>query len=62
MLNFQLGDWLRIFLSVKNANFENAINLIPTWNLTNQIIFDYLNDKFDTPIEKTKASLFSIHH
>ena len=29
--------------------------------MTNQIIFDYLNDKFDTPIAKVNASLSSIH-
>ena len=31
--------------------FQNALHLVPTWNMTDEIIFNYL-DSFDTPIMK----------
>ena len=31
--------------------FQNALHLVPTWNMTDEIVFNYL-DSLETPIMK----------
>ncbi len=59
-VDFLLGRCLDKLPHEERSSFEqNALHLVPTWKLTHQIVFEYLQS-FDTPVAKFKARLQSI--